>query len=241
MGGDWINGGLPHYAKMARKPESGCEIQNACCGKAGIMMSLRHVKHEDPDDDKSVKKGVKIMLSLLRHWSPRGRVVCAYSYFASVQAAVELYKVGWRFIGVVKTAYKQYPKIYLEKIELPDRGTCAGLRTRHCNEEEDVDLDMMAFVFCDRDRHYFISTCSSLSAAVPITRIRTQQVQELDSNNDPERMEMTIHQPKAAALYYTTCGKNDQHNRCRQDTLNLEKKLEMAASGQHVDLWYGGC
>jgi Transposase IS4 len=236
MGGDWINGGLPHYVKMERKPEAGCEIQNTCCGKAGIMMSLCLVKHAEVDDDKSVKKGVKIMLSLLNHWSPRGRVVCTDSYFASVQAAVELYKVGWQFIGVVKTAYKQYPKIYLEKIELPDHGTCAGLRTRHCNEEDEVDLDLMAFVFCDRDRHYFISTCSSLSAAVPITRIRTQQVEDVESNADPERLLLTINQPKAASLYYSTCGKIDQHNRSRQDTLNLEKKLETKQWQRRVNM-----
>jgi Transposase IS4 len=155
---------------------------------------------------------------------------------APALAAVELYKIGWRFIGVVKTAHKQYPKTYLEKIELPDRGTCAGLRTRHCNEEDEVDLDLMAFVFCDRDRHYFISTCSSLSAAVPITRIRTQQVQEVDSNNDPERLLLTIHQPKAASIYYSTCGKIDQHNRCRQDTLNLEKKLETKQWQRRVNM-----
>jgi hypothetical protein len=27
-----------------RKPENGCEIQNACCGRTGIMMALHLVK-----------------------------------------------------------------------------------------------------------------------------------------------------------------------------------------------------
>jgi hypothetical protein len=126
---------------------------------------------------------------------------------------------------VVKTAYKQYPKRYLEKIQMPQRGTYVGLRTRHCYK--DLDMDLLGFVYCDKDRHYFISSCSSLSAGVPITRIRTQQVEEVETNNaDPQRLLLTIHQPKAAGLYYTMCGKIDQHNRCRQDTLNLEKKLE---------------
>jgi hypothetical protein len=107
---------------------------------------------------------------------------------------------------------------------MPQRGTCAGLRTRHCIE--DLYMDLLAFVYCDKDRHYFISSCSSLSAAVPITRLRTQQVEELESNADPKRLLLTIHQPKAAAIYYTLCGKIDQHNCCRQDTLNLEKKWE---------------
>jgi Transposase IS4 len=126
-----------------------------------------------------------VMLALLDRWNPRGRVVCADSYFASVQACIELYKRGWRFIGVVTTAHKQYPKKYLEKVKMPQRGTFAGLQTRHCNK--DLDMDLLAFVFCDKNRHYFISSCSSLSAAVPITRLRTQQVEELESNADPER------------------------------------------------------
>jgi hypothetical protein len=48
----------------------------------------------------------------------------------------------------------------------------------------------------------------------------------VESNANPQQLLLTIHQPKAAGLYYTTCGKIDQCNRCCQDTLNLEKKLE---------------
>jgi hypothetical protein len=37
---------------------------------------------------------------------------------------------------------------------------------------------------------------------------------------------ITIPQPKAAELYYDTCGKIDQHNRDRQATLGIEVKLK---------------
>jgi hypothetical protein len=43
-GGDWINKGLPHYVAIDHRPENGCEIQNAACGKTGIMMELHVVK-----------------------------------------------------------------------------------------------------------------------------------------------------------------------------------------------------
>jgi hypothetical protein len=33
LGGSWIDVGLPTYAAMERKPENGCEIQNAVMGK----------------------------------------------------------------------------------------------------------------------------------------------------------------------------------------------------------------
>ena len=41
----------------------------------------------------------------------------------------------------------------------------------------------------------------------------------------PERVELTIPQPKAAEIYYSTCASIDQHNRARQDDLMLERKL----------------
>jgi Transposase IS4 len=44
MGGHWINMGLPMYVAMERKPEDGCEIQDACCGVSGIMMQLKVVR-----------------------------------------------------------------------------------------------------------------------------------------------------------------------------------------------------
>ena len=53
-----------------------------------------------------------------------------------------------------------------------------------------------------------------------------RQIEPLESQAPPERVEFTIKQPKAAEIYYSTCGKIDQHNRQRHDTLKLEKKVE---------------
>ena len=36
---------------------------------------------------------------------------------------------------------------------------------------------------------------------------------------------MTIPQTITAELYYSSCGKIDRHNRCRQESLEIEKKL----------------
>jgi hypothetical protein len=84
QGGDRINTGLLHYVAIEQKPEYGCKIQTACCGTSSIMMSLCVVKQEELEGAKSLKHGLKVMLTLLNQWSPRGRVVCADSYFASV-------------------------------------------------------------------------------------------------------------------------------------------------------------
>jgi hypothetical protein len=44
QGDHWINHGLPQYVAIDRKPENGCEIQNAACGMSGVMLQLKLVK-----------------------------------------------------------------------------------------------------------------------------------------------------------------------------------------------------
>jgi Transposase IS4 len=41
QGGHWIDMGLPHYVVIDRKPENGCVVQNAACGRKGIMLNIR--------------------------------------------------------------------------------------------------------------------------------------------------------------------------------------------------------
>ena len=40
QGGHWINHSLPMYVAIHRKPENGCEIQNAACGHSGVSNDL---------------------------------------------------------------------------------------------------------------------------------------------------------------------------------------------------------
>jgi hypothetical protein len=70
LGGSWINAGLPTYVAMERKPENGCEIQNCCDGKSGIMMQLCVVKSCDTDseDIEDLNHGTKILLDLVKPW-----------------------------------------------------------------------------------------------------------------------------------------------------------------------------
>ena len=124
LGGSWINIGLPMYVVIDRKPESGCEIQNAACGISGIMIRLLLVKSEESSElstverDDGIPHGTHILKYLTLPWANTRRGVCADSYFASVTSAEELMKIGLRFIGVVKTATKKFPMSYLSSIKL---------------------------------------------------------------------------------------------------------------------------
>ena len=131
-------------------------------------------------------------------------VVFADSYFASISTAMELMRLGMRFIGLVKTASKQFPMAYLQALEFDKRGEWKGLRN--------ATTSMYAFVWVDRNRRYFITNSSSLSDRTPYTIFRKHQVAPIESQEPPVQVKVTINQPKAG-MYYNTCDNIDHHNR----------------------------
>jgi Transposase IS4 len=170
------------------------------------------------------------MLHLLCTWSStRWRIVCADSYFASSSAAMQLYAKHFRFIGVVKTVTRQYPKAYLSAIEMPYRRAVSALIGSTDGPE------LRAFVYCDRDRHYFISTCSNIAGGDPIQHVRLRQLEPIETKEP--RHEFIMHNcPQAAQLYYGACGKIDQHNWCRQSGLATEKKIRVRSWDKRVNI-----
>ena len=237
QGGRWINHGLPMYVAIDRKPDNGCEIQNACCGRSGIMMRLKLVKtaeedrtHQD-EHPGGMLHGTKVLLYLVKPWLHTNRTAVGDSYFASVGAAYTLDENGMGFIGVVKTATKKFPMAYLSNLEMQQRGERHGLITRGA----EGDATLMAFVWMDRDRRYFIASSSSFADGLPHVRQRWRQV-DTTLNADAERIELTVPQPKACEIYYRACGKIDGHNRHRQATLMLETKLPTQDWSKRVNM-----
>jgi hypothetical protein len=226
-GGYWINIGLPQYVAIDRKPENGCEIQNSGCGRSGIMLRLKLVKTAEEEHanilpgDEGLLHGTAIIKYLVLPWRASGRIVCADSYFASVATLKELKRLGLRFIGVVKTATRQFPQAYLSGLEMEERGDRRGLIAR----DAEGTPTMLAFVWMDRNRRYFICSASSLEPGAQYNRERWRQV-DLTPNAPAERVVLTIPQPQACEIYYDTCAAIDRHNRCRQDDLMLERKLK---------------
>ena len=220
-----------------RKPENGAEVQDSCDGKSGVMLRLKIVKGQlsdinEDDVDHDLNHGTVVLVELVAPWLHSNRIVCADSFFASVQTALELLRQGTRFIGVVKTATKKFPMRYLTGLELENRGDQRGLVT----ETEEGQPELLAFVWMDRDRRYFISTASSLEQGNAAIRTRWRQVEDVATNEEPERLELIIPQPKVAEVYYETCAGVDQHNRSRQDNLKFERKLETKNWSVRVNL-----
>jgi hypothetical protein len=166
-----------------------------------VMLQLRLVEsareeHTNVDPTEGLNHGTVTLKKLVTSWCRSFRTVCADSYFASVNAAVEMERIGLRFIGVVKTATKKFPMAYLSGLELQQRGDWKGLIAKGT----DGHPNMLAFVWMDRDRRYFIATTGSLLAGTPYTRIRWRQVND-EEDADPDRVELTIPQPMAAETY----------------------------------------
>jgi Transposase IS4 len=110
--------------------------------------------------------------------------------------------------------------VYLSNVELGTRGDRFGL----IYVDEDNNPSLCAFVWVDRERRYFIASGSSMTDGAPYIRRRWQQLVE-DHTTDPESIELTIPQPLASEIFYSSCRKVDQHNQNRQSTLGLENKL----------------
>jgi len=173
------------------------------------------------EEDLTGHHGCDVLYELVKPWANTNRLVVADSFFASVTTAIKLKSAGLRFIGVVKTATKGYPMGYLGTAELMDgKGDMRGLLATDVANNSKI----LAFVWVDRDRRYFIATAGSLSPGSPIERSRMRQ-EDKEPNAEPVKAEIYIDQPEAADLYYSACGKIDQHNRHRQASLMLEKKL----------------
>jgi hypothetical protein len=93
----------------------------------------------------------------------------------------------------------------------------------------------MGFPWVDTNWRFFVSTVRSLLPAAPIERLRLRQV-EKEADAEPERIFMTIKQPKASALYYTAAAKIDPRNRVCQADLGIERKLGTHDWSQRVNL-----
>jgi hypothetical protein len=207
-----------------RKPEDGCErIQTCCDGVSRIMLRLKLVKGKKAEEEEEdtdalgdvVPHGTKVMLDLLEP----PRLVASDSYFASVPAVSILRAENLLFIGVIKTATKQYPMSYFNDQEFPSR----GLHKHLVSVKEDGEVEMIPLCWLDRNRRHFIGNAEG-TPAEPIFRTSWTQVSHND-HDDPERLELEIPQTAMTKSYYDICGAIDQHNRQRQDDLEYERWL----------------
>jgi hypothetical protein len=210
--------GLPHKTKIKRKPKGvGLEIRNVCCATTGILLRLELQEGKDTmqalQDNKKFGSGTASAIRLTSPWHGTKRTLAGDSAFGSVKTAREMRRRGLHFIGLVKTATREYPKAWLAKYKFPSRGSHVVMKAK--------DADGTTFFACgwsDRTVKTFISTCSTtLAAKVPALKPRYQLV-----HGQPTRVYKEVPRPAVAEDYFDAANGIDVHNHYRQGSLGLE-------------------
>jgi hypothetical protein len=114
-----------------------------------------------------------------------------------------------KYIGVVRTVTRRFPMAVQQTLRSP--GDWFSLALYHDNGV----IGTMAMLLRDRERRYFICTASSTGRAS-----RTSEcVGANPSLQGAQRVSLEVLQPNAVELYYYSCARINQHNRCRLDSL----------------------
>jgi hypothetical protein len=92
----------------------------------------------------------------------------------------------------VKTVTQQFPKAYISAIEMPNRGAVLVLI------RSTDGLELLVFVYCNCDWHYTISTCSNMAGSDPIQHVRLQQLEPVETYNEPQHEFITYNCLQAA-------------------------------------------
>jgi len=95
-----------------------------------------------------------------------------------------------------------------------------GEHVSYVHATADGVTDVMAVLWVNRERRYFISSALTTLPGMPYDRVRWRQV-----GDDAERVVLTVAQPQVVETYYPCRAQIDRHNQCLQDDIQLEHKL----------------
>lgn len=205
--------GMPAVIKIKRKPKGvGCEVKTICDSVSKIMIGMEINEGKDIMSGKKWQRdlgaGTATTLRLTEPWHGTGRIVVGDSWFGSVKTAVELRKRGLYFLGMVKTAHKNYPLQEAVKRCPQMKGSCVSATAKR----EDVPLTCIAWR--DLRVHTFVGTCSTTMPGSPCRKKRR------DENGGVYYKE--VNRPKLVEEYFSGAPAIDIHNHIRQDGLALE-------------------
>lgn len=153
--------------------------------------------------------GTATTLRLTETWHGSGRIVVGDSWFGSVKTAVELMNRGLFFMGMVKTAHRNYPLQESRQECPPNKGSFVSA-TAEIN-----GVDLLALSWRDRKVHSFISTCSTTNPGNPCYKKRYDEY--------GQQFKKSVERPKLVEEYFDGSPAIDIHNHIRQSGLALEE------------------
>ena len=227
--------GMPHVTKIIRKPEGvGAELKSIACGETGVLLQLEIMEGADAQKEKehydtTKSEGTAVVLRLTKPWHNSKRLVVADSAFGSVKTCKALAKRNMFFMGMVKTARKEFPVDYFKEwIETKP------LRGKHCmvtlktppSDEPTTSIESLPTYACcwnDRKAKSIVSNCGDASKGAPAVRTRHRIVENDDGVSETERYKKEIERPQMIEKFFEFFSTIDVHDHFRQGSLAMEK------------------
>jgi hypothetical protein len=149
----------------------------------------------------------------------------ADSAFSSVKTLLALAVHGIRFMGMVKTAHREFPMKYLQSWaagkdneETPKRGDHILLES-----ESGEGSKLYALGWADRKAKFFVFNAGTTHPVDPSVRVRHKVIVE---NGEARTMtwEKKVNWPDAVRTYFQNFSVIDIHNHLRQGSLAVEQE-----------------
>jgi hypothetical protein len=198
-----------------RKPRpNGREIHTLCCIESGVLLYAEIYEGKDRMQQKDFVQalgvGTTLTLRCTKHVWGTGRLVILDSAFASFKTCVALLNKGLFMIGNVKTAHREFPKMWL-KSKATVRNERAFATTEVTLEDGNKAI-VLAAADMDKAPMTLVASCGTTIMAEPITRRIT--INRADGISWVESR--TFEQMDVHAKYRSGFNAVDKHNAKRQ-------------------------
>jgi len=228
LDGEYAAEGLPHVTKIQRKPRGvGTECKSLCDSMTNIMLRLDLMEGKTRQAEKPFGPGgTGQVLRLTQPYFGTRRVVIGDSAFASVKTATECLDNGLHFMGIVKTAHKQYPQQYLKgkaenygRDKEHERGGWLVLESKHT--VAGAEKPVYAHAWYDRKSKLIVSTCGTTTPGT--MSIRPRHTKYLHEGVwTTRRFEKRVPRTMMIQMMFEAFSQVDIHDHYRQGSLHLE-------------------
>lgn len=219
--------GMPQVSKIQRKPEGiGAEMKALCDSDTGIIMGLDIMEGKTRQQEKPYHaefgEGTAVLLRLCKKYNGSGRVVHADSAFSSVKTLLALRERGLFFMGMVKTASKEYPKAYFRQYEAEGNNGGPPLRGSH-KLLVSGEPPFYALSWFDRKAKHIITNVGTTNDAEPSRRKRHKVVNKRGIHVT-KVWEKVVSRPDMIKLFFDHFSDIDVHDHRRQGSLAFERE-----------------
>lgn len=175
--------------------------------------------------------GTGQVLRLTQHYFSSWRVVVGDSAFSSYCTATQCLDNGLHFMGIVKTAHREFPRDFLKSKEeeygrdrAKPRGGFMHLKTMHAIEHNGhrIEKPVFAHGWYDKKLKQIVSTCGTTTPGTDSVRPRHKKIIEGGVWNTV-RHEKKVPRTKLVEEMFSAFSKIDIHDHLRQGSLALER------------------